>query len=192
MKTNSAALILPSPSPANVTNDIRGLKPPVAIPGEWTWLWWTAGAIALAGVLFWLWRRRRNQPAPVAPKAVIPPHTRAREKLQAALRLLSEPQPFCIAVSDAIRSYLEERFDLRAPERTTEEFLLELQNSSLLTPDQKQSLEDFLNRCDLVKFARYEPTERELRELFNAANRLVDETEPLPSSPESAAAAASP
>lgn len=190
MKTNSAALILPSPPPANLTNDIRGLKPPVAIPGEWTWLWWTVGTIALATVLFWLWRRWRNQPAPAAAEVVIPPHTRAREKLQAALRLLSDPQPFCIAVSDAIRCYLEERFDFHAPDRTTEEFLFELQHSTLLTPDQKQSLEDFLNGCDLVKFARYEPTERELRGLHETALRLVDETEPLPSNPESAADAA--
>jgi hypothetical protein len=83
-------------------------------------------------------------------------------------------------VSDTIRWYLEERFDFRAPERTTEEFLYELQATNLLTPDQKTSLGDFLNRCDLVKFAKYEPGEPELRDLHASAVRLVEETEPLP------------
>ena len=83
-------------------------------------------------------------------------------------------------VSDTIRWYLEERFSFRAPERTTEEFLYELQGTDLLTPDQKTSLGEFLQRCDLVKFARYEPGEPELRDLHDSALRLVEETEPGP------------
>jgi hypothetical protein len=49
----------------------------------------------------------------------------------------------------------------------------------LLTPDQKTSLGEFLNRCDLVKFAKYEPGEPELRDLHGSALRLVEETEPV-------------
>jgi len=74
--------------------------------------------------------------------------------------------------------YLEERFEFRAPERTTEEFLYELQATNLLTSDQKRSLGEFLQRCDLVKFAKYEPGEPELQDLHDSALRLVDETEP--------------
>ena len=109
---------------------------------------------------------------------------RAKQKLQEALALIGQPREFCILASDTVRWYLEERFDFRAPERTTEEFLYELQATSLLTPDQKQSLGEFLNRCDLVKFARYEPGESELRELHAAALRLVEETEPMPTTAE--------
>ena len=63
-------------------------------------------------------------------------------------------------------------------ERTTEEFLYELQRSDLLTREQKDSLGGFLSGCDLVKFARYEPGEPELRELHAGALRLVEETSP--------------
>ena len=62
---------------------------------------------------------------------------------------------------DTIRFYLEERFSFRAPERTTEEFLYELQNTNMLLPDQKESLGEFLKHGGLVKFARYEPREVE-------------------------------
>src|SRR5208282_6697453 len=107
-----------------------------------------------------------------------PPHVRARRALDAALVLISEPKPFSTAVSGAIRAYLEERFDFHAPDRTTEEFLHELQGTNLLTTEQKLSLGDFLVNCDLIKFAKYEPTEVELRALHAAALKLVNETEP--------------
>jgi hypothetical protein len=84
-----------------------------------------------------------------------------------------------VAVSDALRWYLEERFEFRAPERTTEEFLEELRQTDRLLPDQKEVLGDFLRRCDLVKFARYEPARSELLELHGMAVRLVEETEPV-------------
>ena len=81
-------------------------------------------------------------------------------------------------VSDTVRLYLEERFEFHAPERTTEEFLRELSATNLLTDAQKESLGGFLESCDLVKFAKYEPGENELRELHSSAVRLVEETEP--------------
>lgn len=164
--------------PAETGPDIRDIVPPVPIPSVWDWLGWVLAVAAAAATAWWLWRlwlQRRTRP-PVIP--VIPPHRRARQRLEAALALLDRPKEFCITVSDALRFYLEERFELRAPERTTEEFLAELQRSDALLPDQKQGLGEFLQRCDLVKFARYEPTRSELLELHGVALRLVEETEP--------------
>ena len=159
---------------------LRGIKPPVEISSGLAWLWWTLGGLAAAAALFAAWRylQKRKKSVPIAP--FVPAHVRARQKLEEALALLAQPKPFCILVSDTIRLYLEERFDFRAPERTTEEFLHELQGTDLLLPDQKDSLREFLNRCDLVKFAKYEPGEQECCDLHGAALRLVEETEPQP------------
>jgi hypothetical protein len=110
----------------------------------------------------------------------VPAHVRAKQKLQEALALIAQPKSFCIAVSDTVRLYLEERFNFRAPERTTEEFLRELQDTDLLAAEQKEKLGEFLEGCDLVKFAKYEPGEPELRGLHAAALRLIEETEPVP------------
>ena len=139
---------------------------------------WIAGAIVVAAMAFFAWRYWRRRRLLVPPIPVVPAHIRARQKLEQALGLLGQPREFCILVSDTIRLYLEERFDFRAPERTTEEFLHELRETNLLLPEQKDSLGEFLKRCDLVKFARYEPGEPELRDLHGAALRLVEETEP--------------
>ena len=110
----------------------------------------------------------------------VPAHARAKQMLEKALELIAQPKPFCILVSDTIRVYLEERFDFHAPERTTEEFLHELQGTDLLSAEQKEKLGEFLGCCDLVKFAKYEPGEPELRDLHGSALRLVEETEPRP------------
>jgi hypothetical protein len=134
-------------------------------------------------LLAWRYFLKRITQVSITPP--VPAHIRAKQKLQEALALISQPKEFCILVSDTIRFYLEERFDFRAPERTTEEFLRELNATDLLSPEQKESLGKFLGSCDLVKFAKYEPRENELRELHGAAVKLVEETEPRETKEES-------
>ena len=167
-------------SPASVANDIRDIAPPVDIPDPFAWLWWAlAGAAVIIVALFvWLWLRKRATQPPAIP--VIPAHERARRKLEQALDLYDQPKPFCIIVSDAVRLYLEERFGLRAPERTTEEFLTDLSRSAALTESQKGSLKEFLSACDMVKFAKYEPQRPELEALYGSALHLIEETELSP------------
>lgn len=187
MVATNKVMVAPAATPAAPAEmDLRDIKPPVEISSGWEWLWWVLAGLATAAAFWalWKWWQRRKVQAPVAP--LLPAHVRARQRLQEALALLAQPKPFVIAVSDTARVYLEERFEFHAPERTTEEFLHELRRTDLLTRDQKESLGEFLQRCDLVKFAKYEPTEPELRELHGSALRLVEETEPVPAqNPES-------
>ena len=183
MATNSKVLIVPA-APNAATNSqpasLRDIKPPVKIPDYWIFLWVTLAAAILAIAALWAHRRlSRNRAIPKTPPPV-PPHERARQKLEAALALIDEPKPFTILVSDTLRNYLEERFQFHAPERTTEEFLQELRATPRLTEEQKRALGQFLEKCDLVKFARYEPLRPELMELHEAATRLIDETVPRP------------
>jgi hypothetical protein len=173
--------------------DIRGIKDPIVISGAANLLWWLLALLLLAAFAWIAWRYWWHKKTPPAQNLTpqIPPHVKARQKLEQALACLEEPRPFCILVSDAIRVYLEEQFQLHAPERTTEEFLDEVQSSPALTFDQKQALGDFLSRCDLVKFARYLPGKPELNDLYQSATRLIDETEPAPPPPDPVAAPAS-
>jgi hypothetical protein len=181
---NTNALIITNAAaggPAAAPMDIRGIHPPIDIASYWFLLWiWLAALVVLVTavvVILWLVRKKLALPPPIP---YVPPHERARLKLQEALALFGEPRPFCIMVSDTVRMYLEERFNFRAPERTTEEFLHELQATDRLLPDQKNSLGEFLSVCDMVKFARYEPGPPELQALHDSATRLIDETEPRP------------
>jgi hypothetical protein len=161
------------------TNGLRDIKPPIEIPSGWAWVGWGLAALAAAALTFWAWRYWQKRRAQIPPVLIIPAHVRAKQKLREALALIGQPREFCILVSDTARWYLEERFDFHAPERTTEEFLYELQGTNRLTPEQKASLGEFLRCCDLVKFARYEPGPPELHGLHDSALRLVEETEPI-------------
>ena len=163
-----------------VAEDIRDIKPPVEISDGSQWIWWTLMIVALLVAAFLLWRWWKNRKTNIVLPPLIPAHIRAKQKLEQALALITQPKPFVIAVSDTARTYLEERFNFHAPERTTEEFLRELGGTDLLLPEQKESLGKFLESCDLVKFAKYEPRENELRELHGSAVKLVEETEPQP------------
>jgi hypothetical protein len=173
----SPCLLILTPLRAESTApiDIRDIQPPVPISSLWDWLPWALAAVVTLLLIYALFRSSQRKPQPPPPLA-IPPHVRARNRLRQALDLISQPKPFCILISDTLRLYLEERFHWRAPERTTEEFLTELQTSTILDPDQQGSLSQFLTRCDLVKFARHTPTESELRELLDVALLLVEQT----------------
>ncbi|HEX3626791.1 MAG TPA: hypothetical protein VH280_15375 [Verrucomicrobiae bacterium] len=162
----------------NAIPDIRDIKPPIDIPSGLEWLWYTLAALALVAALFVAWNIWKKSRLRRAVEPLIPAHIRAKLDLRRALEIIGQPKEFCILVSDTVRRYLEERFAFRAPDRTTEEFLRELSATDLLTADQKESLGRFLGNCDLVKFAKYEPGENELRELHASAVRLVEETEP--------------
>ena len=83
---------------------------------------------------------------------------------------------FYVELSDIVRRYMEDRFEIRAPEMTTEEFLGRLQTSQRLETKLKNSLNQFLNACDLVKFAQYGPSPEEAKESFHLAEQLVEET----------------
>lgn len=81
---------------------------------------------------------------------------------------------FCLSL--IVRQYLEDRFNLRAPEMTTEEFLLRLKESPLFSNDRKMALKEFLFQCDLVKFAKYAPSMTEIGGTVEAVINLIEQT----------------
>jgi hypothetical protein len=180
MASNRSALVLPAqPAATNGVEDIRPLKGPVHIPSSYGWLGWVLLALVAAAAAYFFWRKLKTRKPSATAAVAVPPHRKAKDRLRAAGELMSDPYQFCSLVSDVLRTYVEERFNLHAPDRTTEEFMEELRTSQQLHVDHKSLLEDFLARCDLVKFARLEPTEPELRSLLDSALRFVDETAPV-------------
>ncbi len=83
---------------------------------------------------------------------------------------------YYIQISGIIRHYLENRFNLRAPEMTTEEFLIHVRDYSQLADGHKALLKEFLSVCDLVKFAKYLPAEQEINAVFNSAKNFIEQT----------------
>ena len=144
----------------------------------WPWLAGAAGALVLVALIWW-WRRRRPARRDVL-ETPLPPHVKA---LRALLRLKHAPRgtaeqvdAFYVEVSHVLRVYLEERFGMHAPERTTEEFLGELEGDARLSLEQRGRLREFLAQCDLVKFARVVPAETVHARTLETAEQLVEAT----------------
>jgi hypothetical protein len=142
-------------------------------------------AVALAALLL---ARRRRRPVAVP---IIPPHERA---LQELARLEAEDLPgrgamheYYFRLADIVRSYLERRFGMLAPERTTEEFLREARLDRSLSQAHKEMLGRFLRAADLVKFALHQPGAQDAAEALAAARGFVIETAPGPAVVEAAA-----
>jgi len=166
--------------------DLRGRKGAVdwapAIPrGLWVFPLVALLALGAALLAVRLFRRVR---APAPPPPLPPAHDVALADLQ---RLLSrgwveagEAEPFYVELSRIVRSYIERRFGLQAPERTTEEFIREAAESNTLAPVHQRVTRDFLVHSDLVKFARARPGPEEMKAAAQAAERLVRETIPPP------------
>ncbi len=105
----------------------------------------------------------------------------ACEDLDALLAWGSRPraedvEKFYVELSGIIRHYLENRFDLRSPELTTEEFLSIASRSPDLGAAHRGLLREFLSRADLVKFAGLRPGQDEIDESIAAARRFLEET----------------
>ena len=154
--------------------------PGALIEAPWRWWWWIAAAASVAAlVLAWASRRRRSRPA-FEGAVEVPAHVRALRELQrwrgAPRASASEVESFYVGVSQVLRVYLEQRFGLQAPERTTEEFLRELESGDGLARRHRAELERFLSQCDLVKFANVVPGHDEHERTFALAEAFVEST----------------
>jgi hypothetical protein len=154
-------------------NDTHEIAPPVdySLVPLWVIFCGIALALALLGLVVWWIRKRSHRAQP-------PPSPRARA-LADLSRIGQEvetmtPYEFSIAVSDILRRYVTEQFQLPVTRQTSVEFLNMLTKSSPFSSEETSLLEDFLGRCDLIKFARYDATPHDSRRLLEEAMQFVE------------------
>ena len=92
--------------------------------------------------------------------------------MQGEIETLS-PYQFSIRVSDILRRYVTEQYNLPVTRQTSIEFLTVIKTASPFSESEKELLKDFLDRCDLIKFARYEATTADSQLLLEEATRFV-------------------
>jgi hypothetical protein len=163
---------------------IHEIAPPVSLEKPSSAALWTkigggvAAAVAIIGAVIWMARRKKKQ-------IVVPPPVPAHElAFQQLEQLIADDLPrkgeikvFYQRISDILRRYIENRFGLHAPEQTTEEFLAELRSSPKLPPVYQVSLREFLQHCDLVKFADHSPTTDDIQRTFDSCKHFIIETQ---------------
>jgi len=133
--------------------------------------------LILGGVFSFILLKKKQEEFKAPPK---PAHIIAYEALAELEKKdfirQGQTKAYYVELSNIVRHYLENRFNIRAPEMTTEEFLLKVKEDSSLSVEHKGLLRDFLVTSDLVKFAKYQPAKQEASLALASARRLVDQT----------------
>lgn len=165
------------------SGDIRDIKGPLALARDWgRLLLWAVLAVVALLALRWLWGRRsssgeESRAIPIPPAR--PFHELAYEALDAleASTLLEQGRvkEFHIRLSEIIRTYVEGQLRVPAMELTTGEVVAGLREAAL-GAEISGAFKDFLERCDLVKFAKFRPSPEESLELLSDGRSLVDRT----------------
>lgn len=139
---------------------------------------------ALTAVLTaWLVRRWKSRPraVPVVPPKL--PWVAALEELarirQSNLLAENRTDEYFDRVSDCVRKYLGERYGFDGLESTTDEMQALLQRVYPPVPGLKE-IGEFLAECDLVKFARVMPDEKDCLNALNRGETIVRMTRPPP------------
>jgi hypothetical protein len=186
------AALAPVSSPTTAdSGDIRDIHGVISIPYEWLWAAYVLGGALAIAALYAAWRFFRKH---AAAKTKLPFEI-ALERLDAARALMTTDtvREYAFTVSEIIRVYIEQRFGEKAARRTTEEFLSDLlQKANTSLTGHSNLLEDFLNHCDLIKFARWGASERELESMHESARAFILDTRPQPEPARPAKASAQP
>ncbi len=154
---------------------------PTQIERRWVWITLGSGVLVMGLIVWWLCLRKKRMPDIV--RQFRPAHDIAYDRLR---RLVAEDlvesgqiKAFYERISTILRHYIEDRFQLRAPEQTTEECLQALASSPALPDSDKQDLARFLTHCDLVKFAKHEPTQAQIQSTFDLVKGFIEKTKSM-------------
>jgi hypothetical protein len=173
---NTLTPTAPASFPASLAaEDSRDSRPPRHLPQPWFWWVVAVGVLALvagAGAV-WHWVRHGKF-------FVLAPPEIAEQGLDEARCLMhpSRAADYCFAVSQIIRNYLEQQFQLKSPQMPTWEFFDELvADSKILSVPLRTALGDFLQQRNLVRRAARHCNQADLVALHDSAIRLVQQTD---------------
>jgi len=145
---------------------------------------WILGIILALAIIFLVIyainRRRKNKPLFQRPeKPKLPPHVIALQELD---KLKSDQlwqhdkvKDYYTRLTDIVRNYIEERFELPAMEQTTPEILSSFkEKKSLIDSGSFNDLKVILELADLVKFAKLTPYADDNHVSLNNAYHFVE------------------
>ncbi len=144
---------------------------------------WLLGGLLLLiviGVLVWFFRFRNSEHSLFAvTKPKEPAHVIALRKLDTVkkekLWQIGKTKQFYSDITDTLRIYLDERYNLSTQESTTSEILQEVAGIEI-SETNRQQLREILERADLAKFAKFTPLPNENDQSLQYAYQIVEST----------------
>lgn len=172
-----------APAPKFGSDEMPDFRGPEALRRRNRNLWISAGGLLLL-VLFlsylaWKWRHRVIPPPPP-----VPAHLTAIKALEELEKdpIWTEPNvdASATALSLILRTYIEDRFGIQAPDLTTEEFLITVEKESPWSEPEQTGLQRFFTATDRIKFAGDRPRQEVLEELMASVRSFIEVTREEP------------
>ena len=136
----------------------------------------------VTGIIFLIrYIRNRKKPKPITkPKSKIPAHILALESLQALwqkkLYQSGYVKQYYSELTDIVRIYIENRWDIAAMEMVSSEIITNLSSMSNISGDTLRKLEQTLFLADMVKFAKSNPLADESSACYQYVMDFVQST----------------
>jgi len=190
LQTNEASILIETVE-VDTSKGIADIKPIYSVNYPFSerskdWLkenWYWIAIIVFLIIVFFIWRywvkRKAKMPEPEPVEEVIPAHILAMETLNRLLEKEEWKNPakkqYYSELTDTVRAYLENRFNIHAMEQTTREIILHLNHANISEED-KLYLRKILREADMVKFAKFTPDDIDAYNYLQKSIDFVDRT----------------
>jgi hypothetical protein len=162
--------------------EIYDIYGPLPLPDPINWLpYIIAGFLLLliASVLFYYFRKKKTKIIPA-----VPAHITALTELELAREYLVNNQSLIYAerISEILRRYIEQQFNIGSTRQTTSEFLKSIQEkassigSGLVA--HRGQLCKCMQQCDMAKFAHKTTDKGSMEEMEGGVRQFIDSTTP--------------
>ena len=167
-------------------NDIRDIKAPLSIKINWLIyliiiLTLIFIPISIAG--YYYYKNTKREQIFAGTDLNRPPDEVAYERLEKlkSMDLISQGKikEYYIILSEIMRKYLEHRYSISVLDRTTSELYRELRQIKEIEKKHVTRIKEFLEECDLVKFAKYIPEIEQINKDTDTAKEIIDITKPI-------------
>lgn len=160
-------------------HDIKGqIKYPITFKEALPWVGAVLGILGVIALIVWLVIRYSKKRGAEAEKKE-PAHIVAFRKLDKykgnKMWAPEKQKAFYSGVTDALREYIDARYDIGAMEMTTAEIMKELKKTDI-SEELQIGLKELFERADYVKFAKYIASDEENAAALPLAVRFVAST----------------
>ena len=162
---------------------LRDIKPQAALPYTNFLPWAALGGlllVAFLGVSFFYRRQRRNGHGGSIDTRL--PHEVALDELDRIEKLdLPKTNAYkrhYTLISDCVRTYIENRYQVGTAERTTGEIFEDLKTVDM-SQENVRNLVSILAECDLVKFSKFQPDAMSAHLIIVESHEIIVETTPV-------------
>ena len=164
---------------------IQPIKPPLTPGVNWLSILFILllTLIATMGISLYRVKQSRVINKPVETQTKQPAHEIAYQRLnqieQKRLIETGKVKIYHTKVSDTTRCYITDRFGLAASELTTRDLLRKLRTQEEISTENLQKIRHFFENCDLVKFAKSQPSKAESHIRLTEVREFIENTKQL-------------